>query len=281
MGINFRTIDTVATYVEQSVPQRTKVLCGMKSVLHIQPVKLETDIFSLSYKDKLQDKIINITSDLASESVKNFWQNFNSIKNMLRDVPGKLIGRTKTEKSIYSKLKKRIPNEECLNSLDNFDIKSRVPDLYGTRMILKTGKPEEVDILINNILKNADKNQLQLEYFMNYGERPYLNEVQCNELIHRGAAQVKIAKPSGYVSTHMYFSRPNGDLIELQVRGEKVNKFSEIEHKGYNEITKNINLNEEAKQNYSNYVSQFYNHVRNLELGIPSKAPKAVKKTID
>lgn len=104
------------------------------------------------------------------------------------------------------------------------------------------------------------------------------------------------SQPSGYTALQVNFITKDGKIIEWQFRGDKVNEFAEGEHIPYDLRTgKNIigehkeleelynpfidmlsekNMNKETYKEYNRYLSDYYTHLRKLELGFDSVEPK-------
>ena len=104
------------------------------------------------------------------------------------------------------------------------------------------------------------------------------------------------SQPSGYTALQVNFITKDGKTIEWQFRGDKVNEFAEGEHIPYDLRTgKNIigeykeleelynpfidmlsekNMNKETYKEYNRYLSDYYTHLRKLELGFDSVEPK-------
>lgn len=111
-------------------------------------------------------------------------------------------------------------------------------------------------------------------------------------------AEKSAIKGSGYVTTQMNVTLPDGTLAEVQFRGS--NLFAEYEHiaydsrqlkntlgktfDGYKQAIKSLNDNEYKE--YNAYLRQCYNYYRNKELGImvsekpvlPDKFPKILSQ---
>ena len=104
------------------------------------------------------------------------------------------------------------------------------------------------------------------------------------------------SQPSGYTALQVNFITKDGKIIEWQFRGDKVNEFAEGEHIPYDLRTgKNIigeykeleelynpfikmlsekNMKKETYKEYNRYLSDYYTHLRKLELGFDSIEPK-------
>lgn len=104
------------------------------------------------------------------------------------------------------------------------------------------------------------------------------------------------AQPSGYTALQINFKTKTGEIMEWQFRGDKVNEFAEGEHIPYDLRTnKNIigehkeleplynpikellskeTMSEETYKEYNRYLTDYYTHLRKLELGFESTEPK-------
>ena len=84
----------------------------------------------------------------------------------------------------------------------------------------------------------------------------------------------------------MVLKLKNGTYLELQIRGEKINDLAEAEHilykiregeggpatveKAYKQVMSNPELNKK----YEQYVSEYYDYSRKLEMGQNAKPPE-------
>ena len=104
------------------------------------------------------------------------------------------------------------------------------------------------------------------------------------------------AQPSGYTALQVNFITKAGEIIEWQYRGERVNKFAEAEHLPYDirtgkhpwrqypeletlykpiaDLLAEKNMPKYAYDQLNRYFTDYYNHLRKLELGFESKEPK-------
>ena len=164
---------------------------------------------------------------------------------------------------------------------------------------LKEKQTEETfNNLVNKML--ADEN-LVITEINNYGNElsSYFSDAQLTKLknicepryekfewITKNKNKKKAVKKSGYVSCQMNIRHPLGDKIaleELQLRGTKTNILADIEHIAYDikqgkitpkdtEYTEiyNIikNLSNSQFDSYNQYLTQNYNRLRAIELGI-------------
>ncbi len=104
------------------------------------------------------------------------------------------------------------------------------------------------------------------------------------------------AQPSGYTALQVNFITKAGEIMEWQYRGERVNKFAEAEHLPYDirtgkhpwrqypeletlykpiaDLLVEKNMPKYAYDQLNRYFTDYYNHLRKLELGFESKEPK-------
>ena len=104
------------------------------------------------------------------------------------------------------------------------------------------------------------------------------------------------AQPSGYTALQINFVTKTGEIIEWQYRGKLVNDFAEAEHLPYDlrtgkhpwnqypeletlfkpvaELLSDKNMPEDAYKQLNKYFTDYYTHLRKLELGFESKEPK-------
>lgn len=136
---------------------------------------------------------------------------------------------------------------------------------------------------------------------------PYFSDAQVAHLrdvaaknnidLDVGSKTTKV-RPSGYTALQMNFTTKSGDTFEWQLRGSKVNTFAEAEHVPYDirqkkdvtggkPILKNLytpledivkHLNDKDFDEYNNYLTAHYEHLRKTELGFESKPPVLPEK---
>ena len=102
-------------------------------------------------------------------------------------------------------------------------------------------------------------------------------------------------RDSGYTALQMNFETKDGQVFEWQLRGDKVNVFGEAEHVPYDlrtgkdisagnpeleefyapikELLSKENMSAEDFNDYNNYLTDYYLHLRKLELGFESSEP--------
>ena len=103
-------------------------------------------------------------------------------------------------------------------------------------------------------------------------------------------------QPSGYTALQINFETKTGEVIEWQYRGELVNEFAEAEHLPYDlrtgkhpwaqypelealykpiaELIDEHVMPKHAYKQLNKYFTDYYTHLRRLELGFESKEPK-------
>lgn len=103
-------------------------------------------------------------------------------------------------------------------------------------------------------------------------------------------------QPSGYTALQINFETKAGEIIEWQYRGELVNKFAEAEHLPYDlrtgkhpwnqipeleaiykpiaDLLEKEVMPKHAYAQLNKYFTDYYTHLRRLELGFESTAPK-------
>ena len=107
-------------------------------------------------------------------------------------------------------------------------------------------------------------------------------------------------REAGYTALQVNFENADGTIFEWQLRGKEVDFFAEREHLPYDlrtnkditggnpevsvlvEDVKNLlkedNIKPEDYAEYNRYLTAHYRHLRYVELGIPSEAPKLPAK---
>lgn len=241
------------------------------------------------------EKFDSLAKIMYEDAQDHFDSIMETMKAVLSGVPGTLTGRVKAKASIKNKLLKYHGDSESIVSLPPLLINQEVPDLIELRLVLKTGTPGEVDAMVKALLKAFDKNKSKsfddfiLFNFYNHGECPYLTEEHCAELRKRRLKDNPQHASQSYITANFIIYTPQGKVVELQVRGPKVDKIANAEHPVYNFNTKGKAsirevvvpeldealrvLSPEEKFLYDDYLKSLYEHSRNQELGIPKKAP--------
>lgn len=204
--------------------------------------------------------------------------------------------RSKSFESIYDKLSKEVLKGKNIEDLEA--AKKTVRDLVGTRLVLDDVSPQAIQKITDNLCKGIENGKIKPYRISNYANasRRYLSDEQFLQ-IQKAAARKGIEIPriesdqisvSGYVSAQMNIIHSNGIAGELQIRGNIMNKYAQIEHIPYDlRMGKNIGKNipelekflepvEEAvaklKRNgldkiYDKYIHDCYKYIRKYEEG--------------
>ena len=223
--------------------------------------------------------------------------------------------RGKSAESIYDKLMKKVLKKGIdIKNID--DAKGQITDLVGTRIVLDDISPSGIQKIVDNLCDAIEHGKINVQELSNYanGSKRYFTEKHF-EQIRKSAARVhmkienletvKCLSESGYVTTQMNLRYANGALGELQIRGNLMMKYAEIEHIPYDirmgkNISKNIpeleqlfapvqDATTKLKRNglnklYDKYIRDCYNYIRKYELGeVPGdfKLPDLPKRLRD
>jgi len=111
------------------------------------------------------------------------------------------------------------------------------------------------------------------------------------------------AQISGYTAFQLNFTDKDGKIIEWQCRAEKVHEFAEGEHIAYDlrtgkditagdpglymlydpvrQLLSNKAMPEKVYNSYTQYLTDYYTHLRKLELGFKSKEPQLTDYEVD
>lgn len=172
---------------------------------------------------------------------------------------------------------------------------ARFGDAQGARIVMDNPTPEKTEELTQNIIKGIEKGDIEVIDFENYGkddDSTYFTREQIERISEAsGGGNDKInplpkVKASNYTTTQMVLKLKNGTYLELQIRGEKINDLAEAEHilykiregeggpatveKAYKQVMSNPELNKK----YEQYVSEYYDYSRKLEMGQDTKPPE-------
>lgn len=122
--------------------------------------------------------------------------------------------------------------------------KSKIEDLYGIRI---TGNINQLVAALVDAVKRGDIEITEIENYRGFNpiynkqNEFYFSEAQIAELceaskVAKTNVKVKVknaSKPSGYTATQLKIKQKNGKVIELQIRGEEIDKVSNWEHIPY------------------------------------------------
>ncbi len=159
------------------------------------------------------------------------------------------------------------------------------------------------NLIIQQAQRKSEISAAKISNYMGKDGIPYLSKEQI-EHINFVAAQHGVdlnikdpspkVRPSGYTAYQMNFTTKDGFTYEWQLRGSEINEFAECEHVPYDirqgkDVTggrkeleplyKPIedvihNLSDDQFNRYNDYLTAHYKHLRKLELGFDSTAPK-------
>ncbi len=159
------------------------------------------------------------------------------------------------------------------------------------------------NLIIQQSQGKSNISAAKISNYMGKDGIPYLSKEQI-EHINFVAAQHGVElnikdpspkiRPSGYTAYQMNFKTKDGFTFEWQLRGSQVNDFAECEHVPYDirqgkDVTggrKELkalyqpiediihNLSDDQFNRYNQYLTDHYKHLRKIELGFDSTAPK-------
>lgn len=159
------------------------------------------------------------------------------------------------------------------------------------------------ELIVKQANGESDILAVKVSNYMGQDGIPYLTKEQVEHLNYVAAKhnidlnikdETPKVRPSGYTAYQMNFKTKDGFTFEWQMRGSRVNEFAECEHVPYDirqkkDVTggkkeleplyKPIedivnNLSDDQFKRYNDYLTDHYKHLRKLELGFDSVAPK-------
>jgi hypothetical protein len=179
-------------------------------------------------------------------------------------------------------------------------------DSFGARLVMDDCSPEGVQKVVDKIIEQVDKGELEILAIDNYygtDGTPYFSDAQVETIrqhcLDKGQiVEINISeKASGYTTCQINVKHKNGVISEFQIRGSEINKQAEVEHLYYdfcqnkNPIAKNPALesvlsplqdvvenlkrpeNAKLKAAYEQYLTQCYKKARAIEENKPYKEP--------
>lgn len=195
--------------------------------------------------------IASISQKLAEYYRKNLSIGISQIQEILGR-HGEITGRAKSALSIKSKLLRK-------SCLDITDAKKVIRDGIGTRLILPTGTPKEVDAVVKSLCTAIENGSLTIKRITNYqgvNSYPYLQKSHIDSLkasIEK-RQQLLVQKPafsnpvealkikeleiktdnsailsSGYTAAQFNIETKHMGA-ELQIRGPEVDHLAQLEH---------------------------------------------------
>lgn len=178
--------------------------------------------------------------------------------------------------------------------------KSLIGDRYGARLTLDDVSEASMNKLVNSLVKAARRGDIEIIEIENYkgcnskysdGSQYYFTQEQMNALKNANKkVKTKIMnknKASGYSAVQLQVKTKYGNILELQISGDKMRSFADVEHfpydlrqnkdiaKGNNKIgilsakVKNAiqNLSEEQYKIYQKYIYDNYIYAQAKEFG--------------
>lgn len=158
--------------------------------------------------------------------------------------------RIKSPQSIAKKLAAKVSKTPGYDSsyrplMDTELAKDEIHDVFGARLVLRTGTEKETNKIINRIIdsyKVGDsyryENGLKIKTIKNYGitDKKYVTNKKLYELIHAidlaGGERPEVKtemKNSGYTATHIIFEVGSGIDGEIQILGRGVLRVKNVE----------------------------------------------------
>lgn len=185
---------------------------------------------------------------------------------------------------------------------------ARLEDLHGGRLNLKTVSAKVFDKLTDNFAEKISDDSIELPEFESYkgynekypmSNQDYFNSDQASKIQMSSISSGKPirikngTKPSGYTCTQIKIKPKNGQIMELQIRGEEMNKAAQAEHFFYDilggkDISKGNNrigmitlkaakaikkLTPEQLKQYKKYFYDNYMYAQRVELRKPAIQP--------
>lgn len=158
----------------------------------------------------------------------------------------------------------------------------------------KDGIPYFSDKQLADLKLYAEQHGVKLNYVVRAAESdPKFAQMKQDYAKQKEATKIR---ESGYTALQINFKLSNGQVFEWQFRGDKVNVFAEAEHVPYDLRTGKdiISAHPEVKPlyepiqkllskesmtdtqftKYNEYLTDYYKHLRKLELGFKSTDPK-------
>lgn len=158
----------------------------------------------------------------------------------------------------------------------------------------KDGIPYFSDRQLADLKLYAEQRGVKLNYVVRAAESdPKFSQMKQEYANQKEATKVR---DSGYTALQINFKLTNGQVFEWQFRGDKINIFAEAEHVPYDLRTgKDIisahpeveplykpiekllsvdSMKPEQYNKYNEYLTDYYKHLRKLELGFNSTEPK-------
>ena len=289
-------------YIFENYPNLNKASFRklLNSYKTIDDMKLHTEDIN---KWLQQIPVLNdFTNTLEKEGINSTEETQKRIAEALGISTQEVSIRAKSKESIYDKLAKKVLRGEDISNIDI--ARTKIDDLVGTRVVLDDISQDKIDDLVANLCSSIKAKDVVVSEVHNYSNcsQKYFSDqniLDIKKACAEAGIEVKIldeeqTSVSGYVSAQMnirYKDKMTGELSargELQIRGELMNEYCEIEHIPYDiRQGKNIGKNNpkleklfepvtiavnKLKRNkldniYNDYILACYQYIRKYELG--------------
>lgn len=152
--------------------------------------------------------------------------------------------RTKEPESIFEKAatRKWRTYDEC---------KKNMTDIVGARIVMADPSQKGVNAVIERLTDAVKNDRLKIIEIENYRPEPELNDIgeviktydyasplslqklrlECSKKAHKTIKKKDEDRESGYMGIHLLVQLPNGFTGEIQIMGEEVERFKEVEDK--------------------------------------------------
>ena len=283
-------------------PEGEKIVRDKATELHNAAADKEAEIIKA-----MQDAGFGIDKETMTHRAKSEQSIYDKVSSAMTDkkYPASF---EKAVKGVYDAVGTRTQLDD-FNYKDHPDI----VEVYKTdpekayKMAAERQSAQFAKNIENLIIQQAQgKSEISAAKISNYMGKdgiPYLSKEQI-EHINFVAAQHGVdlnikdpspkVRPSGYTAYQMNFKTKDGFTYEWQLRGSEINEFAECEHVPYDirqgkdvtggrkeleQLYKPIedvihNLTDDQFNRYNDYLTAHYKHLRKLELGFDSTAPK-------
>lgn len=280
-------------YLEQNFKGLDKASFTKLLNTYKTPQKMAENKHNIQRWIKLKDELRAYSKTIAEEGKAQVDQAFKDIQEIFGVTPK---ARSKDAESVFDKLSRKVLKGSDISSIEA--AKAEVGDLVGTRIILDDISEAGIQKVVDNICKGIESGKIKIKNIENYtkSSRPYFTPAQCDQIQQSAArkgyemASMKHSKPSksGYVTAQMDVVYSNGARGELQIRGELMHRYCEIEHIPYDirqgkNIGKNIPELEQfykpvedavttlkrkgLDKIYDDYILSCYRYIRKYERG--------------
>lgn len=222
---------------------------------------------------KQPQKLRKFAKELSEETEHKFQKSFTALEETFpEEYKPFLKGRNKSEISMYEKMVKEFgtideqirqiqgnlkmdPAEKKL-ALKELQVerkkiattaaaaKAKVEDGYGARLILDDVSPANMEKLMQHFIESVKRGDIEITEIENYNganknflakNEPYFTTDQVQELqkVAGGITLREKPKASGYTAVQLKIRPRNGEVMELQIRGNYMDQVANWEHIPY------------------------------------------------